>query len=161
MRRRFTQLDRRGGFTLVELIVVLMILSVMTSWMVRSMVGYIDRMNEKRLISETNQVIMAVEALYMEKFGSQEDGLGRETALSYSQNIVCGNAGEGLILESDVLLLAGVEGECSGVEILGGKVTELIWRPAWGDKECLFHSYADYTIQPKDTEQVLTAWTEN
>lgn len=48
----------RGGFTLVELIVVLVILGVLVAFAVPALTGYIDSAKEKQAVSETQACVM-------------------------------------------------------------------------------------------------------
>lgn len=48
----------RGGFTLVELIVVLVILGVLATFAVPALTGYIDSAKEKQAVSETQACVM-------------------------------------------------------------------------------------------------------
>lgn len=151
MKKRFTQLceHSRGGFTLVELIVVLVILAILASLLVNSFIGWFDKMNEKKLIAETERVIMAAEALYQEKYcsGLEEAKVENESnyavTKSHVHNVVrrVMKGTTGVMLEADVLKIADLEGQgrCFWVNIFENKVTSLIWYPDWGDKACWYN----------------------
>ena len=60
--------SKKGGFTLVELIVVLVILAILAALLIPALTGYIDRAKEKSVISETRQCVMAAQTLYDEAY---------------------------------------------------------------------------------------------
>lgn len=60
----------KGGFTLVELIVVLVILAILAALLIPALTGYIDKAKEKSIIAETRSVVMAAQTLYDEKFAN-------------------------------------------------------------------------------------------
>ena len=62
--------SKKGGFTLVELIVVLVILAILAALLIPALTGYIDRAKEKNAIAETRQVVMAAQTLYDEAYGN-------------------------------------------------------------------------------------------
>lgn len=64
--------SRKGGFTLVELIVVLVILAILAALLIPTLTGYIDRAKEKNVIAETRQCVMAAQTLYDEAYANVE-----------------------------------------------------------------------------------------
>lgn len=60
--------SKKGGFTLVELIVVLVILAILAALLIPALTGYIDRAKEKNVIAETRQAVMAAQTLYDEAY---------------------------------------------------------------------------------------------
>lgn len=60
----------KGGFTLVELIVVLVILAILAALLIPALTGYIDKAKEKSIVAETRSVVMAAQTLYDEQFAS-------------------------------------------------------------------------------------------
>lgn len=61
--------SKKGGFTLVELIVVLVILAILAALLIPALTGYIDRAKEKNVIAETRQAVMAAQTLADEAYG--------------------------------------------------------------------------------------------
>ena len=66
--------SKKGGFTLVELIVVLVILAILAALLIPALTGYIDRAKEKSVISETRQCVMAAQTLYDEAYADVAAG---------------------------------------------------------------------------------------
>ena len=62
----------RRGFTLVELIVVLVILAVLASLLIPALTGYIDRAKRDQVVSETRMLHEAVQTVAGEAYGSSE-----------------------------------------------------------------------------------------
>ena len=62
--------SKKGGFTLVELIVVLVILAILAALLIPALTGYIDKAKEKRIVAETRQVVTAAQTLLDEDYGS-------------------------------------------------------------------------------------------
>lgn len=62
--------SKKGGFTLVELIVVLVILAILAALLIPALTGYIDRAKEKNVIAETRQAVMAAQTLYDEAYAN-------------------------------------------------------------------------------------------
>lgn len=58
------------GFTLVEVIVVLVILAIMAAILIPSLIGYIDKAREQEVVSQTRMIVNALKAEVGTGYGS-------------------------------------------------------------------------------------------
>ena len=70
----FKKLKEKKGFTLVELIVVLVILAILAALLIPALTKYIDKANEKDIIAETRQVVMAAQTEVDEAYAKVDVG---------------------------------------------------------------------------------------
>lgn len=100
------------GFTLVELIVVMVILAILAALLVPSLTGYIDKANNNAAIVEARQVLTAAQTISTEYYLTKDGKTA--TALSTTNTKYDIAA---------VKTLAEVDGTLSNVTLSKGKVT--------------------------------------
>ena len=65
--KRSSKLNNQKGFTLVELIVVIVIIGILAAVMVPKLGGFTDKARKAGVLASANQVATAAEALYAEE----------------------------------------------------------------------------------------------
>lgn len=93
MKRKRTN-NIKGGFTLVEVVIVLAVVAIMASLLIPSLVGYIDSSKEKVAVAECRSVVTAAQYLANDEY--DENGTTGDSLVSY-------------ITEADILALAEEE----------------------------------------------------
>ncbi|MCR4928319.1 MAG: type II secretion system GspH family protein [Lachnospiraceae bacterium] len=85
IRKEKRQSDK--GFTLVELIVVLVILSILAAILIPELLGYIDKANEKQYIIHAKSVYTAAQSALAESYGKSADLTDSEVQKSLAQQV--------------------------------------------------------------------------
>ena len=67
MKKLWEKKNSKKGFTLVELIVVLVILAILAAIMVPSLIGWIDKAKEKQAVLEARNVYLATQTVVFER----------------------------------------------------------------------------------------------
>ena len=105
--------SKKGGFTLVELIVVLVILAILAALLIPALTGYIDKAKQKQIIAETRQVVMAAQTLVDEAYGTKNVGA----------TITVSSTTDATVKIDDVAKLAEVKGTINSVTV--GKIGDV------------------------------------
>ena len=84
MLKRMHSEESRGGFTLVELIVVMVILGILAALLIPSLTGYIDKAKNQSTLVEAHAVVVALQTSFDESYAAghteAQDGTGWWTA---------------------------------------------------------------------------------
>lgn len=93
----------KKGFTLVEMIVVLVILAVLAAVMVPSMIGWIDTAKEKQIILEARNGYLAAQALVQEEYvrGTSYKDIDDSVITDEDINAIARTEGRNTILSVD------------------------------------------------------------
>ena len=70
MQTRFLANSSKQGFTLVEVVVTLVIISVLAAVLVPSLTGYIDKAKDASLYTETHTAVEAMQTVYLEDYAA-------------------------------------------------------------------------------------------
>ena len=101
----------RGGFTLVELIVVLVILAILAALLIPALTGYIDKSKKSQVIAETRMLHQAIQTEISDYYGSSQWGSWGVSASGSIKPIASNRAGsESNVVEryNEILSLAEI-----------------------------------------------------
>lgn len=131
--------SKKGGFTLVELIVVLVILAILAALLIPALTGYIDKAREKQVVAETRQAVMAAQTLYDEKYGAgQTASIDKNIDFAtYKSNVDDASLTETLKLAE----LTG-KGEVTALTVTDGHIATLTWKSNKYTKTCTYDGSA-------------------
>ncbi|MDD3797474.1 MAG: type II secretion system protein, partial [Lachnospiraceae bacterium] len=109
--KKYKNTDRKKGFTLVELIVVLVILAVLAAILVPALLGYIDKSRQARYILEARECVNATTTVIVEQYAS--GSLSADTAASFLNDDT----------KEAILTLAEVDGSIISLELSDSSLT--------------------------------------
>lgn len=69
MKNIFKNLKKKKGFTLVEVIIVLVIIAILAAVLIPSLAGYIDKANQKVAVANARNFTMAAQTIGSEMYG--------------------------------------------------------------------------------------------
>lgn len=115
MQKLVKKLKNRKGFTLVEVMVVLVILAILAAVLIPSLTGYIDRANEKAAVAECRSVVVAAQTVISETYAAgltikEEDKADKLTEITTLAELTATDLAQ--------------------ITVAGGKITEVIYQNA-------------------------------
>lgn len=142
----------RGGFTLVELIVVLAILAILATLLIPTMTGYIDKANEEKIVAETRMAVMAAQTVVSENYARAPEDWN-------DVRLDTANPGEPENYLAEIQALSEAPGNIQSVEIKSGEVTALSYEN--GKVTCEYHSSSEGDESDEDVEEGYTVSTND
>lgn len=127
LKKLWNKKNDKKGFTLVELIVVLLILAILAALLIPALTGYIDKAQNKQIVAETRQAVMAAQTLADEDYavGVKPTGLGQPTNTR--------------VTEAAIKELAEVDGTITSVTFKANCAVEtLTYQKTAGGKTCKY-----------------------
>ena len=94
--------NKKKGFTLVELIVVLAILAILAAMLVPALTGYIDKANEKKVIATARQYYVAAQTVVSEAYANGDE-ITSICLISNKHSIIVNGEGENVLYTEEEL----------------------------------------------------------
>lgn len=76
MQKTLESLKKKKGFTLVEVIIVLVIIAILAAVLIPSLTGYIDKANQKNAVANARSFVMASQTIVSELYAEKALGDG-------------------------------------------------------------------------------------
>ena len=133
--------NNKKGFTLVELIFVLVILAILAALLIPALTGYIDKAKNKSIVAETRQTVMAAQTLVDEAYAKANVG---------ADTVKVGTA-EGNITTAQIAELAEVDvNNIGNVTVTNGKIATLEYTKS--GKKCTYYATVPAELAGKTTD---------
>lgn len=148
----------RRGFTLVELIIVLVILAILASLLIPALTGYIDKAKRDQVVSETRMLHEAVQTVASEAYGSAEWKQNLFTIASYNGINASDNTHHDILKSryDDIIRLAEVpsltdqKGSFVAMADQKGSVVYLLYDTGRGLLGAYYRENGEYTVYDKE-----------
>lgn len=86
-KHRMKKHEKNHGFTLVEMIVVLLIIAVLAAVLIPALTGYIEKTKKEKIISEARNVWVSAQAALTECYGLHEESFSMWPSCRFSVTI--------------------------------------------------------------------------
>lgn len=136
---------KQKGFTLVEVIVVLVILAIMAAILIPSLIGYIDKANENTIKSDTKSIAQATQTIVSEAYATGAKSI-TYTAGDASTNPEPEKGKDFVFGLAAVAKLSELQLDTSSCTITYNAVDDFTIVYKLGDKQCTY--YSDVTKVP-------------
>lgn len=155
----------RGGFTLVELIVVLVILAILAALLIPALTGYIDKAKKKQVIAETRMIHSAIQTVVAEVYASDEWEEYTKNAPGSPENAIAAKDRTGKVKDryDEIVQLAevpalGGKGVFTAAVTENGKVMTVIYQNGKGQVGIYFGETQEYIAYDTSELNSLTTF---
>ena len=128
--------NKKKGFTLVELIVVLAILAILAAMLVPALTGYIDKANEKKIVAQARQAVVAAQTIASEEYANNKTLTDKNSTITDGRKLSEAVAKLGEVNVDNIVSIT-VDGK--------GNITKLEYRIDATGKLCTYQN-GTYTV---------------